>query len=275
MDPLSPPRSVFQTGKAAATNQPMSQLHFMRSSIDVDSGTTPQPTSNVDRPSMSGAAGPGANPHIGVSLLCKAPRTGGEPWTDAHEAILQDWKITAFIDMWLQDKSADYYRNTENLVTYPAIFLSSASSVTLFTSSNRIWTKYIVSVANVLVGILTAVGRQLKCNELHQEHSNMAGRYQTLIRAIDTCLDLPRHMRPSPDVLIEKLGSEIDALNATHLTPPYYVVKAFEKAYGPIHQLMFGDDIIQLLRKDVKNRKMVNRIAFFSGGGSNSLAKAK
>lgn len=221
--------------------------YYKRQSVDPDSsGKT-----NQVRASSNG---------IGVTLFCKAPKLSSpDAWSDAHERILQDWKITAFIDMWLQSKSADYYRSMENMITFPVVLLSSASSVTLF-SSKYFWTKFIVSIANVLVGVLTAFSRQMKCNELYQEHSNTCGRYQALIRAIDTCLDLPRHMRPNPDVLIEKLGCEIDSLSATHLTPPYYVIKVFEKTYGPIHQLMFGDDIIQLLKKDVETRKQVKFI---------------
>jgi len=211
-------------------------------------------SSDADRPSSS------RPDPVGITLNCRAARQNpNEGWLEAHEAILQGWKVTAFIDMWLQNKSAEYYRNVENMVTFPVILLSSASSITLFAASYT-WTKYLVSVANVIVGILTALGRQLKCNEMCQEHSNMASRYQSLIRAVDTCLDLPRHMRPNPNVLIEKLGSEIDALSSSHLTPPYFVVRVFERTYGPIHQLMFGDDIIQLLKKDVKNRKIVKTL---------------
>lgn len=209
---------------------------------------------NQERPSSN-------NPeHVGITLNCRAARQNPhEGWLDAHESILQGWKVSAFIDMWLQNKSADYYRTVENLVTFPVIILSSASSISLF-AARYDWTKYLVSGANIIVGLLTAMGRQLQCNEKCQEHSSMAGKYQSLIRAIDTCLDLPKHMRPNPNVLIEKLGSEIDGLSSSHLTPPYFVVKSFESTYGPIHQLMFGDDIIQLLKKDVKNRKIVKTI---------------
>jgi len=198
--------------------------------------------------------------HIGVTLNCKASKLASpDAWSEAHERILQDWKITAFIDMWLQQKSADFYRNTENMITFPVILLSSASGATLL-STTTYWTKYVVSFANVLVGLLIAFSKQMRCNELYQEHSSTGGRYEALIRAIDTCLDLPRHMRPNPDVLIEKLGCELDALSSSHLTHPYYVIKSFEKKYGPIHQLMFGEDIIQLLKKDVKTQKMVKNI---------------
>jgi len=193
------------------------------------------------------------NPNIQVTFNCKTVKQN-EEWCDTHEHILHDWKTKAFIDMWLQRESASYFSSIDNLLTYPIIILSSISGITLFVTS-VLWSTYIVSGASILVAIFTALSKQIKPNEMYQQHMYIASRYASLIRSVDTCLELPRLMRPDPDVLIEKIGCEVDNLNVTQLSPPIYVIHRFERLYGPIHLLMFGDDILQLLFKDLSTVK--------------------
>jgi hypothetical protein len=200
------------------------------------------------------------NIDIDVTLNCKTTtKQAPFDWSDAHEDILQDWKVKAFIDMWLQRESASYYASIDNFVTYPVIVIASLSSIAVFALNDN-WIKYLFGVSNIFVGILTSIGQQIKASELHQQHSNIASRYSILIRAIDTCIELPRDMRPDPNVMIEKIGSEIDALNETQLQPPNYVITKFERQYGSIHQIMFGDDIAQLLYEDYNAQKNINKI---------------
>ncbi len=197
--------------------------------------------------------------NVQVTFNCKTVKQN-EEWCDTHEHILHDWKTKAFIDMWLQRESASYFSFIDNILMYPILLLSSCAGITLFVSGAT-WAIYLVSIANILVTILTALGQQLKPTEMCQQYTYIACRYAALIRSVDTCLELPKLMRPDPDVLIEKIGSEIDHLNTTQLAPPKYIIKRFEDIYGPIHLLMFGDDILQLLCKDLtamkKFRKMM------------------
>ena len=192
---------------------------------------------------------------VEVTFNCRAPKQHSEDsWLKSHEDILKDWKTKAFVDMWLQYESSEFYSNADNMISYPVIVLSSAASVTLF-ATNVIFAKYVIGIISIVTGFLTALGRQIRSSELSYQHSTLAKKYQVLIRTIDTCLDLPRKMRPNPDVLIEKIGGELDTLNGTLITPPYHVVKKFEKKFGSIHQLIFGDDIAVMLYKDLKARK--------------------
>jgi len=218
---------------------------------------------------------PTTNPNVQVTFNCKTVKQN-EAWCDTHEHILHDWKTKAFIDMWLQRESAAYFSNLDTLLTYPIIILSSISGITLFVAS-ALWATYIVSGASILVAILTALSRQIKPNEMYQQHMYIASRYASLIRSVDTCLELPRLMRPDPDVLIEKIGSEVDNLNTTQLSPPMYIIQRFESLYGPIHLLMFGDDILQLLFKDLstvkrfRNQMNLKAPVLFGGGSKKDI----
>ena len=195
-------------------------------------------------------------------------------WSDAHENILHNWKIKAFIDMWLQRESAAYYVSIDNVIAYPVILISSASGIAAFITDS-FWSKYIIGISGIIVGIISSLGREIRASELCQQHSNIANRYSVLIRGIDTCLEMPRQMRSDPNLMIEKIGSEIDALSETQLTPPNYVINKFENLYGSIHQLMFGDNIVQIVCQDFNTRKMFNKMMekAETSSGATSLLK--
>lgn len=181
-------------------------------------------------------------------------------WEPAHEAILKEWKAKCFVQMWLQIKSGYFYSRLHDMLSYPIIILSSVCGATLFTSSNPIL-KYMIGAFSISSGVLTAITRQVRPGELYQQYSQTAKRYQMLIRRIQTCLELPSDMRPPVEIFVDKIGTEIDSLSATQLYPPSVILRRFEKTYGYLDQLLFGEDIIELLAKDLKNRKLVKRIA--------------
>lgn len=183
----------------------------------------------------------------------------GIKWEHTHETILTQWKAKCFIQMWLQTASSYYYSRIHNLLSYPVIVLSSVASATLFLSKDPM-IKYISGAFSITSGILTAVTRQVRPGELYEQYSQVAKRYSMLIRRIQTCLELPRDMRPPAEVFIDKIGSEMDSMSTTQLYPPAAVIHVFERKFGYLDQLMFGQDIIELLSKDMKNRKKVRQI---------------
>jgi hypothetical protein len=161
--------------------------------------------------------------------------------------------------MWLQSASGYYYAKIHDVLTYPIIVFSSLSSAALFGSENEAL-KYTISAVTILTGILTVVTRQMKPGELYQEYSTNAKHYRLIIRKIDTCLDIPKDMRPDPGSFIEKIRSEIDSLSSSQPYPPMYVVRMFEKKFGKLETKMFGEDIAELLENDLKTRKLVRKI---------------
>ena len=161
-------------------------------------------------------------------------------WQESHEEILREWKAKCFINLWLHT--------------------ASMSSAALFTGTNSTIIKYMVSAITILSGILTVITRQMRPGELYQEYSATAKRYKALIRAIDTCLDLPMELRLPPDTFIEKIKNEINTLSTTQQFPPLVVMNSFEAKFGSIEQKMFGEDIVELIQHDIKTRKAVKKI---------------
>jgi hypothetical protein len=181
-------------------------------------------------------------------------------WEKRHEDILKEWKAKAFVNLWLQTMSGYYYARVHDILTYPVIILSSVSSATLF-STKSVILQYMIGVMSIMTGVLTAVTRQVKPGELYQQYSAAKVKYQKLIRNIDMCLDLPESMRPKPEVFVEKIESDIDSLSASELYPPHYIVKKFEEKFGNLDTMLFGHDIVELLAKDLKNKKKFRALA--------------
>ena len=178
-------------------------------------------------------------------------------WLLQHEEILKAWKAKCFVNMWLQSRSKYYYRTIQNYLSYPVIIISSCSGVALF-SIQQTYINYVVGGLSLVSGVLIAVMRQLRPEELEHSYSTTTKKYQTLIRKIDTILDVPSEMRKrSPEQCIERVTIEIDAIVESQLYPPLQVVKAFERTFGNLHEILYGQDIIELLKKDLENRKAI------------------
>lgn len=187
-------------------------------------------------------------------------RTDQQMWLESHEHILREWKAKCFVNLWLHTTSSYYYAKIHDLLTFPIIILSSVSSATLFTGITDDTVKYVISIITIFAGVLTVVTRQMRPGELYQEYSNLAKRYKSLIRMIDTCLELPMELRIPADVFIERIKNEINTLSSSQLFPPLYVLKSFEKKFGSLEQKLFGEDIVEILNHDIKTRKLVKRI---------------
>jgi hypothetical protein len=180
-------------------------------------------------------------------------------WTPAHEQILKEWKAKAFVYLWLQSNSCYYYVRLYNWLAYTVIVFSSFASATMFslTSSPDGCTthllgihigivQYIIGTVSLLSALLTGVIRQLRPGEMYQQHATMSKRYHTLIRSIDVCLSLIDTLRPDPAMFIERVGLELDNLANNQVDPPLRIIKLFEKTYGPLERILYGEDVVEL-----------------------------
>jgi len=100
-------------------------------------------------------------------------------------------------------------------------------------------------MANV---ILTGFSKQVNPGSAMQQHALMSRRYNNLMRSIDTCLSLPESMRPHPSVFIERIGVEIDNLAEYNIDHPNHVVNKFEREFGQIDRLLYGENIVELVK---------------------------
>jgi hypothetical protein len=176
-------------------------------------------------------------------------------WTLKHEDIMRQWKAKCFVNLWLQDRSAIFYSKIYNWLSFPIMLISSASSAALFASHNLALRKT-VGVLTLVAGVLTALTRQFQPGELHQQHATITRRYHNLIRHIDTCLSITPSMRPGPELFLERIGIEIDNLAEAQLDPPMSIVWSFEKKFGPVDRLLYGEDILVLMKMKLETNRI-------------------
>ena len=72
-------------------------------------------------------------------------------------------------------------------------------------------------------------------------------------------------MRPSPDVFIERIGNEIDILESSQLDPPLLVIRKFEQKYGAVHRILYGDDIVELMKIELQANTLFKKIKSSTG----------
>lgn len=180
-------------------------------------------------------------------------------WREEHEDILRKWKARCFVNLWLCVASGYFYTVLHNWLSYPVIIMSSVSSAALFSFGAQ-KVKMVLGVVTLACGIVTCIIRHLKPGEMYQNHSSIAKRYLNLIRTIDTCLSLTYNMRPAPDIFIDRIGNEIDMLETSQIDPPVMILKRFEQRYGAIHRVLYGDDIVELMKIEMEASKLVNKL---------------
>lgn len=194
-------------------------------------------------------------------------------WTEVHENILKECRAKLFAYMWLQNMSSYFYITCYNWLAYLVIVFSAFASATMFsfnsqesncgTSTFGISTnviQYTIGSISLLSAVLTGIIRQMRPGELYQQHCNTAKKYSIIIRAIDGTLLLTRDLRPDPIFFIEKTGQEVDNMIKNQNDPPHHVIKRFEKIYGPIERILYGEDIVELWKIRYNTNRLEKKI---------------
>ena len=67
-------------------------------------------------------------------------------------------------------------------------------------------------------------------------------------------------MRPPPGRFIENIWGEIENLASNQMEPPVKIIKTFEKKYGPLDKILYGEDIVELMKIELQTNKEFRRI---------------
>ena len=186
-----------------------------------------------------------------LAFLAAPAQASPEQWSEEHMRVLTRWKSQAFVHMYLQEKSNYYFRMIYNSLTFPVILLSSISSATLFTSHSDAVKVFVASVS-IVCACLAALQRQVRPAEHAAHHGNTAHRYQTLIHRIESCMKMVPNMRPDVRKFVDKVRSELEMLLGTQNEPPRLVISSFEKRYGRIEGILYGDEIADMIAQSLR-----------------------
>lgn len=187
--------------------------------------------------------------------------TGGQfsEWPDEYEVIMKELKAKSFVNMWLQSKSASYYSHLNNILNYPLIVCNSISGATLF-STDVFAVRVVVGVISLLSVIVMGVNLEVKPGEKCDQHFTVSKRYNNLIRNIDMTLTIPKKLRNDPDVFLDKITSELDDIAETEKTPPQHIITLFEKKYGSLDRILYGEELVLLLKEELANSKILKKL---------------
>jgi hypothetical protein len=180
-------------------------------------------------------------------------------WNENHEKILKEWKARLFVNMWLQMKTGYFYSSMNDVLTFPVIMFSSVSSATLFATNNNT-ARLIIAVLSIFTVILTGLMLEMSPGQRTEQHMSSTNRYAMLIRNIDFCLSIPRVMRAPPMFLIDKVSIEMDYIADNENVIPKRVICDFERKFGSLDKLLYGDEIMDLLEEDIKTTRIATRL---------------
>lgn len=180
-------------------------------------------------------------------------------WNTDYEKILKEWKAKSFVNMWLNMKSSYYYNSLNDWLTYPVIILSSISATILFSTDISI-ARLIIAIFYICTVIIAGLLIELSPGQKSEQYMVSARRYTILIRNIDYCLSIPPYMRTDPIKFIEKVNIELDNIADVENIIPKYIIKNFEKQYGSIEKLLYGEEIIDLITEDIKTMKIASKL---------------
>jgi hypothetical protein len=139
------------------------------------------------------------------------------------------------------------------------IVLSSVSSATLFASDSNT-ARFIIAVFSIINVIITGLLLELCPGQKSEHHLSAMKRHTTLIRNIDYCLSLPQHMRPDPIIFIDKINTEMDNISEYESIIPKYIIAKFERRFGNLDKILYGDEIVDLIAEDIKQTRIATKL---------------
>jgi hypothetical protein len=175
-------------------------------------------------------------------------------WTKEYDELVLHVRDRCYLNMQMQTQSSYYFRRINDFLTYPILVLSAVSSAALLTSDNE-YLRYVSASINVFNTVLITVVRNMRPDNMQQQHAECGRRFQEIIDNLDMLNAMGHNLRPPPDIYLEKIANEMSAIAQTQIPAPMYVMRLMERK--------FKTSIDNILYIDIQNHirtKLANRI---------------
>jgi hypothetical protein len=172
-----------------------------------------------------------------------------------------------------------YYTVLYNLLSYPVILISCLSTAAIFsqtssTATINVLINYLTGAASILSAMLVAIARQMRPAEMAEKHATACKRYERLIREIEITLTMPIAARNRPDIVVDRVQRELDAIGELVADPPAWVVWMFEKRRGTtLEEMMYGSELLEMTVEGVRTSSCI-KLATAGKAASTSTAAA-
>jgi hypothetical protein len=171
--------------------------------------------------------------------------TGWE-WNESYDRMLLEWRKFCSIHMWLQDKSYYFFKRVDSWLTYPAILISAATSIGIFSISScandeaKI-KQYITGTLAMSVAILASLSKHLDSSSKMHQFSQTCKEYQSIIRKINFILNQNYEDRNEVMEVMTELRGEVDRVTQQQLLPPERIIRLYQKTHRTIESSIYTD----------------------------------
>lgn len=181
-------------------------------------------------------------------------------WDTAQEHILKKWKCQLFVHMYMQAEARAYFRGLYNWMSTPVILLNTSASAAIFLSTRSDVKDYILLAMTLSAAVLATLTRSMQVAELYQQHGSSCLRYSSLLHDIESVLNMRIDLRPSALSYIEKVKSDMDNIMSAQAEPPDHVVRSFERTYGRVDGLLYGEDVVRVVLTNIRTNSYLQDI---------------
>jgi len=196
-------------------------------------------------------------------------------WCPRQEKLLKRWGEKAAGYRWLHNHARLYYKRQNDLLSYPAIVISSITGVGGFAvlgptdgsesdpSTRRmvVILQYVFAFLNVIGGILNSLAKFSQSNYLAEQHLLFANNYSKFYRAIDMELSIERVHRPPMLEYVNRMRDAYDKLLDDAPPVPGISIAAFNERFKDDKDITRPDicNGLSILTDDVRDRDTTRR----------------
>lgn len=181
-------------------------------------------------------------------------------WDTAQEHILRKWKCQLFVHMYMQAEARAYFRALYNWMSTPVIILNTTASAAIFVTSRSDIKDYVLLAMTLSAALLATLTRSMQVAELYQQHGSSCLRYSSLLHDIESVLNMRVDLRPSALSYIDKVKSDMDNIMSAQAEPPEHVVRSFERSYGRVDGLLYGEDVVRVVLTNLRTNSYLNNL---------------
>lgn len=198
--------------------------------------------------------------HHQPKLLSSMEGLQKHAWDTDQEHILKKWKCQLFVHMYMQGEARAYYRVLYNWLSTPVILINTAASAAIFVTNREDIRNYVLLAMTLSAAVLATLSRSMQVAELYQQHGSVCIRYCSLLHDIENVLNMRVDLRPSALSYIDKVKSDMDSIMSSQAEPPVHIVREFERTYGRIAGLFYGDDVVRVVLTNMRTNSYLNDI---------------
>ena len=140
-------------------------------------------------------------------------RSKEEPWSDAQEVLLTEWRKTAFEASLAHEKAGQAAKKKNVIFGLPALLIPLCMTPASAVLKGVPWFNYVEMIGFMASGCASALVTFFDLSAKREKHFNHSARYGDLVTDLDAELARPRAYRQDVDTFQLKIKMWMDGLN--------------------------------------------------------------